>query len=65
MSRAKELLFRSSSVGDTYVKLRADNENGRLHEYIDGATGKTIGFKFSYPDGRVEFKEVTWDPEWE
>lgn len=60
MSRAKELL-RLSPDGD-HVKLLSETERGKIYEFIDLATGRTRGFRFIYPDGRSEFKEVRYDP---
>ena len=63
MSRARDLL-RLSPDWDQ-VKLLSDTERGKIYEYVESATGRTTAFRFVYPNGRSELKEVLWDPSWE
>ena len=63
MSRARDLMKFSPDWDQ--VKLLSVTERGKIYEYVDSSTGRTKAFRFIYPDGRSEYKEVRWDPSWE
>ena len=63
MSRARQLLLQSMSPdGDIHVKLLSETRRGRIYEFLNLCTGRTVAFRFVYPDGRSEIREVSYDP---